>query len=99
MNRQNIREWVILDLGASSHSLCLDASVTNKQLADDPITVIQPDGDTMMSTHVGDPDLPQLSNAARMYHINPDTEQSLISVVKLCEVGCKVKVIKWGVGI
>jgi hypothetical protein len=45
MNCQNIREWA---LGASSHFLCLDASVTNKQIADDPITVIQPDGDRML---------------------------------------------------
>ena len=99
VNRHNIREWAILDSGASSHFLCLDAPVTNKQIANDPITVIQPDGYTMTSTHDSDLDLPQLPRAARRCHILPAIKQSLISVVKLCEAGCEVKFIKWGVGI
>ena len=65
VNQENIREWAILDLGASSHFLCLDASVTNKQPATNPITVMQPDGDAVVSTHTGDLDLPQLPQAAR----------------------------------
>jgi hypothetical protein len=86
-------------LGASSHFLCLDAPVTNKQLATNPITLMQPDGDTMVSTHTGDLDLPQLPQAARRCHILPAIKHSLILVVKLCEAGCKVKFMKWGVGI
>ena len=99
VNRENIKEWAILDSGASSHFLCLDAPVTNKQPATNPITVMQPDGDAMVSTHTGDLDLPQLPKAARRFHILPAIKHSLISVVKLCEAGCEVKFIKWGVGI
>ena len=99
VNQENIKEWAILDSGASSHFLCLDAPVTNKQPATNPITIVQPDGDVMVSTHTGDLDLPQLPQAARRCHILPAIKYSLISVVKLCEAGCEVKFIKWGVGI
>ena len=53
----------------------------------------------MVSTHTGDLDLPQLQQAARRCHILPAIKHSLISVLKLCEAGCEVKFINWGVGI
>ena len=53
----------------------------------------------MVSTHMGDLDLPQLSKAARRCHILPTIKHSLILVVQLYEAGCKVKFVKWGVGI
>ena len=65
VNRENIKEWAILNSGASSHFLCLDAPVTNKQPATNPIMVMQPDGDAVVSTHTGDLDLPQLPQDAR----------------------------------
>ena len=99
INRENIKEWAILDLGASSNFLFLDAPVTTKQIAINPITVLQPDGDTMVSTHMGDLDLSQLPQAAHRGHILPVIKHSLIMVVKLCKTGCEVKFVKWGVGI
>ena len=39
IDREDIKEWVILDLGAGSHFLFLDVPVTNKQLAANPIRV------------------------------------------------------------
>jgi hypothetical protein len=99
VNQENIKERVILDSGASSHFMCLDAPVTNKQLATNPITVLQPDGDAMVSTHTGELDLPELPQATRQCHIFPEIKHSLILIVKLYEAGCKVKFIKLGVGI
>jgi hypothetical protein len=99
VNWQNIREVAMLDSGASSHVLCSDAPVTDKQIATAPITVIHLDGDTTTSTYDDNLDLPQLPRAARRCHILPAIKQSLISVVKCCEAGCEVKFIKWGVRI
>jgi hypothetical protein len=99
VDQGNIKSWAILDSGASSYFLCLDAPVTNKQIAKKTITVLQPDRDTMSSTHEGDLNLPQLPRAARRCHIILAIKHSLIYVVKLCEAGCEVKFIKWGVGI
>ena len=90
-NLKNIREWAILDSGASSHLLVLGVPVTNKQVAVDPISVTLPDGDKVQSTHIGDLDMPQLPKSGRECHIIPDlASYSLISVVKLCKAGCEV---------
>ena len=56
-------------MGASSNFICLDAPITNKQIATNPIIVLQSDGDTMVSTHMGNLDLPQLSKATQQFHI------------------------------
>ena len=60
VHRENIKRWAILDSGAISCVLCLGAPVTNKQFAANSITVKQPDGDTMVSTHKGDLGLQEL---------------------------------------
>ena len=96
----NIREWAILDSGASSHFLVVGAPVTNKQVAVAPISVTLPDSDQVHSTHIGDLDMPQLPKSARECHIILDlASYSLISVVKLCEAGCEVSFTKWGIGV
>ena len=51
--------------------------VTNKQGAEIAITVIQSDGDSMISTQDSDVDLSQFSKAARRHHIMP-------TIKKLC---------------
>lgn len=48
----------MLDSRASSHFLCLYAPVTDKQIATNLITVIQPGGDMMAPTHDAGLDLP-----------------------------------------
>ena len=45
INLKNIRNWEILDSGASSHFLVVGVLVTNKQVAVDPISVTLSDGD------------------------------------------------------
>ena len=98
INLKNIKEWAILDSGASSHFLVVGAPVTNKQVAVAPISVTLPYGDQVHSTHIGDLDMPQLTKSAREFHIIPDlASYSLISVVKLCEARCEVSFTKWGI--
>ena len=100
INLKNIKEWAILDSGASIHLLVVGAPVTIKQVAVSPISVTLPGGDQVHSTHIGDLDMPQLPKSAREYHIIPDSASySLISVVKLCEAGCEVSFTKWGIGV
>ena len=72
INLKNIREWAILDLGASSHFLVVGVPVTNKQVAVAPISVTLTDGDEVHSTHIGDLDMPKLTKSARECHIIPD---------------------------
>ena len=87
IDQENIKEWEIPDAGTSrsSHFLCLGTPDTNKQIVTNPITVLQPAGDAMVSTDMGDLDLSQLPQAACRCHILPAIKQSLISVVQLCE--------------
>ena len=100
INLKNIKEWEILDSGASSHFLVVGAPVTNKQVAVAPISVTPPDGDQVHSTHIGDLDMPQLPKSGRECHIIRDlVSYSLISVMKLCEAGCEVSFTKWGIGV
>ena len=94
INQKNIKEWTILDSGASSQFLCLDAPVTNKQTEKHPITVLSPNSDTMKSIYEGDFDLPQISKTARRCHILPTIKHSRIYVVKSCKTGYEVKFIK-----
>ena len=74
INLKNIREWEILDLGASSNFLVVGAPVTNKQVEVAPISVTLPDGDQVHSAHIGDLDIPQLPKSARDCNIIPDLE-------------------------
>ena len=100
INLENIKEWEILDSGASSHFLVVCSPVTDKQVALAPISVTLPDGDQVHSTHIVDLDIPKLPKSARECHIIPDlASYSLISVVKLCEAGCEVSFTKWGIGV
>ena len=100
INLKNIKAWAILDSGASSHFLVVDAPVINKQVTVAPISVTLPDGDQVHSTYIDDLDMPQLPKIARVCHIIPDlASYSLILVLKLCEAGCEVSFTKWGIGV
>ena len=41
---ENIKEWAILESGATSHFLVVDAPVDDVMAAESPINVEQPDG-------------------------------------------------------
>ena len=100
INLKNIREWAILDSGASSHLLVVGETVTNKQVAVAPIPVTLPDGDQVHYTNIGDLEIPHLPKSARECNIIPDlASYSLISVVKLCKAGCEVSFTKWDIGV
>ena len=90
-NVEDIRQWAILDSGATSPFLCMDAQATGVTPTKDPITVTIPDGTKLTSTHTRELDVPNLPKAARTGHILPGmSAYSLVSVVTLCNAGCRV---------
>ena len=84
--------WAILDSGASSHFMVTDAPVIEKEKATAPLSIQLPDGASVTSSHTCLLDIPQLPKAARIAHIVPGLHnRSLVSVVKLCNAGCEVR--------
>ena len=60
-------------------------------MATNPLHIKLPDGSTIQSSHTANIALPQLPPMARVAHIVPGlASHSLVSVVKLCNAGCKV---------
>ena len=99
-NLEDIKNWSILDSGATSHFLVTDASATGISVATNPVTVTIPDGSKLTSTHKRELDLPQLPKAARSGHVIPGIlAYSLMSVVTLCNSGCKIVFEAWGIGV
>ena len=92
-NAQERMKWAILDSGASSHFLLSSAPVTDKKIATDPLRIKLPNGSTIQSSHTANIALPMLPPKAREAHIVPGlASHSLVSVVKLCNAGCKVMI-------
>ena len=93
MTSKNQHEWAILDSGASSTFLLSQAPVRNAQVATKPLHIKLPNGTTIQSSHIAELALPQLPQQARLAHIVPSlASHSLVSVVKLCNAGCKVMI-------
>ena len=93
LNSENLRNWAILDSGASRHFLLSKAPVVNKKIAEIPLTVTLPNGDIVSSSHIAKLNLPLLPQAARTAHVVPGlASHSLVSVVKLCNAGCEVDI-------
>ena len=81
----------MLDSGTTDHFISVQANVNNVRPTTNAINVTIPNDDRMNSTHEYDIDWPLLPHRARGGHIIPALSQhSLLSVVKLCENGCKV---------
>ena len=94
---KNVREWAILDSGATSHFLVLEAPMTNVRPAKTPLTVKLPDGAHIKSTATCMLAMPDLPSKAREAHIIPGlSHHSLLLVVTLCNAGCDVKFTKIG---
>jgi hypothetical protein len=92
-----INKWAILDSGAMSNFLTTSAPVTNVQLVNKPIITCLPNGDQVQSKHICTLDLPGLPAMACLAHIIPGLAlHSLVSVVTLCNAGCKVLFTKFG---
>ena len=88
---ENIKEWAILDSGATSHFLVTEAPTSEITIATVPIRVTIPDGSQVQSTHTCKLAIPELPDIARIRHIIPGlASHSLLSVVKLCNARCEV---------
>ena len=86
-------KWAILDSGASSHFPVANAPCTNMQVATSPLRIRLPNKVFVTSSHTCDLDLPMIPKAARLAHVVPGMSgYSLISMVKLCNAGCKVTI-------
>ena len=80
-----------MDSGATSHFFCVDSPVDNVQEATNPLQVTIPNGAQVRSTHTCTSQLPGIPEKGRFGHILPGlARHSLISVVHLCNAGCKV---------
>ncbi len=87
----NRHDWAIVDYGASSHFLTTAAPFNNMQPATTPIRAKLPNGNTICTTHTCTLLLDHLPEKAWHAHVLPHlATHSLISIVNLCNAGCKV---------
>ena len=87
----DLRDWAMLDSGATSNFLVTKAPVVDIVPAVNPLTVTIPDGSRVQSTHDCKLAIPELPEKARIGHIVPGlASHSLVSVIKLCNAGCEV---------
>ena len=92
---KSIKDWSILDSGATSHFMVTDTPITNITRASNPVTVKITDGACVSSTHTCTLNLTQLPTRAKEGHIIPGlASHSLMSVIKLCNAGCEMKFAK-----
>ena len=90
-NIDEIRNWEILDSGATSHFLVVDSPVDDVTPTTNPMRVRQPDGTHVQLTHICSLRIPELPRDAQLAHIIPGlASHSLLLVVRLCNAGCTV---------
>jgi hypothetical protein len=75
---------------AASKSLVMPSTTTSATTSKSSITVIQPSGKRMRSTHAVDLLLCNLPPDARMAHSLSGLTNNLLSVAVLCNAGCEV---------
>ena len=86
---QICKDMGIADAGATGHFLQPGAPAINIKRASKPISISQPDGKKLVSTHECETDKPNLPKAARKAHIVPGlAHTSLVSVKMLIDAGC-----------
>ncbi len=78
-----------IDTAASKH-LVTPTTQTSEATSTETITVIQPGGGKMHSTHAVDLLLSKLPANARMAHSLPGLTNNFLSVPVLCDAGCEV---------
>ena len=78
---KDIREWAILDSGATSHFLVVDAPVEEVKRTNRPINVRQPDGAIVTSTHTCSLQIPGLPQDAKF---GPYCARTGISFTSVC---------------
>ena len=80
----SIHEWAILDSGASSYFLEVNAPLLQKKKTANPIVVTVANGEKASSAHEGCIGVPGLPTAARNAHVIPGIKHLLLSIVQLC---------------
>ena len=84
-------QHAIADSGCTAHFCTITAHVVNKRPTKNPISIRNPNGTIMYSTHEADLDLLDLPLAARHVHIvRALSHFSLLSMGQLCDAGCRV---------
>jgi hypothetical protein len=79
----------VVDSGTTSHYLLLDSACVNKRPSAQPIAVILPNGERIISTHEARLPFPQLPHGAINAHIFPALHgHALLSVSTFCNAGC-----------
>ena len=82
----------IADSGCTGHFLPPNTPVLSCIPTTTPITIANPNGTLMTSTHDAILNIPELPLNARQAHIVPDlATRPLISIGKLCDAGCFVQ--------
>ena len=86
-----IQHYDMLDSGTIDHFMSVSAKVNNIRPTENKLDIIIPDGSKMQSTHECDIDWPLLPKQAQTAHVIPQlSNQSLLSVVRLCATGYTV---------
>ena len=82
---------MIVDSGATGNFMMQDASLINVKQTTNPIRITLPGGQTIMSTHMCNLNIPWLPAFMTEAHIVPGmAHSSLIFTKKFCNGGCKV---------
>jgi hypothetical protein len=85
----NLSSTAFIDTAASK-SLVTPSTKTSPATSLESITVIQPGGDKMRTTHAVDLLLSKLPPNSRMAHSLPGLTNNLLSIAVLCNAGCEV---------
>jgi hypothetical protein len=92
-----IKQWSILDSGATSHFLMNNVPATKIVPTTKPIIACLPNGKQVHSTHTCTINIPSLPPHARATYIIPGLAyHSLLSIVSLCNTGCTIHLTKIG---
>jgi hypothetical protein len=86
-----IKQWAILNSGATSHFLTTDAPASNIIPASVPLIARLPNGGRVQSMHTCTLNLPNLPAGTRAAHIIPSlASHSLLSFITMCNPECTV---------
>ena len=100
LTKENINQWAILESGATSNFLMMDAHITIINSNKQQISVTLPDGNKVKSTQKCLLNIPNLPHNTQIgYIVSGLASHSLISVLKLCDARCEITFTKIGVTI
>ena len=80
-----------MDSGAGSHFLIVGAPLLHKRKTANSIMVTVANVERVQSTHDGALDIP-----GWYAHVIPGIKHSLLSIVRLCNAGCEIMFVRWG---